>query len=46
MVDLRGSLDFELDPQRLPGALRLSAEQLENGPLEIAPGSEVVLYCT
>ena len=46
VVDLRGSLDFELDPQRLPGALRLSAEQLENGPLEIAPRSEVVLYCT
>jgi membrane protein DedA with SNARE-associated domain len=46
VVDLRGSLDFEIDPQRLPGALRLSAETLQNGPLEIPPGSEVVLYCT
>lgn len=46
VVDLRGSLDFEIDPQRLPGALRVSAEQLEQGPLAIAPGSEVVLYCT
>lgn len=46
VVDLRGSLDFEIDPRRLPGALRLSAEELEHGPLEIAPGSEVVLYCT
>lgn len=46
IVDLRGALDFELDPQRLPGALRLSAEDLETRHAEIPRGREVVLYCT
>lgn len=46
IVDLRGALDFELDPQRLPGALRLSAEDLETRHAEIPRGRDVVLYCT
>jgi membrane protein DedA with SNARE-associated domain len=46
IVDLRGSLDFEIEPRRLPGALRLSAEELQEGPLEIPRDREVVLYCT
>lgn len=46
VVDLRGALDFELDPQRVPGALRVSAEELQARHAEIPRGREVVLYCT
>jgi hypothetical protein len=46
VVDLRGALDFALDPRRLPGALRLSAEELPARHEEIPRGGEVVLYCT
>jgi membrane protein DedA with SNARE-associated domain len=46
IVDLRGSLDFAADPKRLPGALRLSAEELQARHEEIPRGREVVLYCT
>ena len=46
IVDLRGSLDVEIEPRRLPGARRLSAEELQEGQLEIPRDREVVLYCT
>jgi membrane protein DedA with SNARE-associated domain len=46
VVDLRGSLDFEIEPRRLPGALRLSAEDLHEGRLDLPRDREVVLYCT
>jgi membrane protein DedA with SNARE-associated domain len=46
IVDLRGSLDFEIEPRRLPGALHVAAEKLQEGQLEIPHDREVVLYCT
>jgi membrane protein DedA with SNARE-associated domain len=46
IVDLRGALDVEIEPRRLPGARRLSAEELQEGQLEIPRDREVVLYCT
>ena len=46
IVDLRGSLDFEIEPRRLPGARRFSAEALQARHLEIPRDREVVLYCT
>ena len=46
VVDLRGSLDYDGKPQKLPGALRLSAEELQDRHPEIPRDREVVLYCT
>ena len=46
VVDLRGSLDFALEPRRLPGALRFSAEELPDRHHEIPRDRDVVLYCT
>jgi membrane protein DedA with SNARE-associated domain len=46
VVDLRGSLDFELEPVKLPGALRFTAEELQERHQEIPRGRDVVLYCT
>jgi membrane protein DedA with SNARE-associated domain len=46
VVDLRGSLDFEIDPRTLPGALRFTAEELAERHQEIPRDRDVVLYCT
>jgi membrane protein DedA with SNARE-associated domain len=46
VVDLRGALDFQSDPVVIPGALRVSPEDLEEGDPGIPPEREVVLYCT
>ena len=46
IVDLRHSLDFEADPETIPGALHFDSAELSLGappwPLE----REIVLYCT
>jgi hypothetical protein len=46
IVDLRHSLDFEADPETIPGALRLDSKDLaeKNGLLPL--DREIVLYCT
>ncbi len=46
IVDLRHALDFEADPRTIPGALRFTAEDLEETYDAIPRGREVVLYCT
>jgi len=46
IVDLRHALDYEAEPQTLPGALRLPAEELEERSQEIPRGRTLVLYCT
>jgi membrane protein DedA with SNARE-associated domain len=46
IVDLRGSLDFEADPRRIPGALRLATGEIEARHQEIPRDRDVVLYCT
>jgi membrane protein DedA with SNARE-associated domain len=46
IVDLRHSLDFEADPETIPGAVHLDSKDLteKNGLLPV--GREIVLYCT
>ncbi len=46
IVDLRHSMDFEAEPQVIPGALRLSAEDLDGRHHEIPRDRDVILYCT
>ncbi len=46
IVDLRHSLDFEAEPQLLPGALRVDTEELAERHQEIPRDRDVILYCT
>lgn len=46
IVDLRHSLDFEADPETIPGAVHLDSTELaENGGL-LPRDREIILYCT
>ncbi len=45
VVDLRGELDHEVDPYTIPGALRMTAEQLEQCHQEILRHRDVILFC-
>lgn len=46
VVDLRGSLDFEAEPQTIPGAIRLAPDEIEAGHNRIPREREIVLFCT
>jgi membrane protein DedA with SNARE-associated domain len=46
VVDLRSKLDVATDPWVIPGALRISAEDLEERHHDIPRDREVVLYCS
>ncbi len=46
IVDLRSSLSLEAEPMRIPGAIRLTPEELEERHGEIPRDRDVVLYCT
>jgi membrane protein DedA with SNARE-associated domain len=46
IVDLRTTLDVETTPYVIPGALRISPDDLERRHQEIPRGVEIVLYCT
>jgi membrane protein DedA with SNARE-associated domain len=46
IVDLRHSSEFEAEDARVPGALRLRPEDLEQHQKEIPRDRDVVLYCT
>lgn len=46
VVDLRHRYDLEANPEILPGALVLPAEELEAHATELIRGRELVLYCT
>ncbi|MBI5604614.1 MAG: VTT domain-containing protein [Deltaproteobacteria bacterium] len=45
IIDVRSSLEFEADPQRIPGALYLPLEELLKNPPEFPRAREVILYC-
>ena len=53
IVDVRSILEYESEPQVIPGALYVSLEELERelegdlakSSIAITPGREVVLYC-
>lgn len=46
IIDLRHPLDTLTDPRTLPGALRISPEELEQRHSEISRQREIVLFCT
>jgi membrane protein DedA with SNARE-associated domain len=46
IVDLRHSLDFEADPETIPGAFRMDVKDLEDKNDQLPPDREVILYCT
>lgn len=46
IVDLRHSMDFEADPETIPGAFRIDAKELEEHKDQLPHDREVILYCT
>ncbi len=46
IFDLRHSLDFEADPETIPGAYRMDSSELQEKGESLPPGREVILYCT
>ncbi len=46
IIDLRHPLDLLPDPRTLPGAMRISPEELEARQNEITREGEIVLFCT
>lgn len=45
IVDLRHTLDFETQPETIPGALRMDAADLEEAYAVIPRDREIVLFC-
>jgi len=46
IVDLRHSMDFEADPETIPGAFRMDSKDLEEKDDRLPRDREVILYCT
>jgi membrane protein DedA with SNARE-associated domain len=46
ILDLRHSLEFDQQPAMIPGALRMSPDDLDQRFGEIPTNQEIVLYCT
>ena len=46
VVDMRHGLEVELEPETIPGAIQLPAEELDERHHEIPRDREVVLFCT
>jgi membrane protein DedA with SNARE-associated domain len=46
IIDLRDALEFDIEPRTIPGALRLSIEELEEHHHKIPRDREIVLFCT
>ncbi|HKV25907.1 MAG TPA: VTT domain-containing protein [Candidatus Acidoferrum sp.] len=46
IVDLRHSMDFEADPETIPGAVRVDARELEEKHELLPRDREIILYCT
>ncbi|HXJ06918.1 MAG TPA: VTT domain-containing protein [Candidatus Acidoferrum sp.] len=46
IVDLRHSMDFEADPETIPGAFRVDAKELEEKNGLLPRDREIILYCT
>jgi membrane protein DedA with SNARE-associated domain len=46
IVDLRHSMDFEADPETIPGAIRMDAKELQEKNDRLPQDREVILYCT
>src|ERR1700741_4275996 len=46
IVDLRHSVDFEADPETIPGAFRMDASELQLTDERLPRDREIILYCT
>jgi membrane protein DedA with SNARE-associated domain len=46
IVDLRHSMDFEAEPETIPGAFRMDSKDLEEKNDQLPRDREVILYCT
>ena len=46
VIDLRGSIEFETEPQTVPGAIHMDAEDLEEAVEVIPRDREIVLFCS
>ena len=46
IADLRHELDFNSDPRIIPGAIRISMEEIETRRHELPRDREIILYCT
>ena len=46
ILDLRDSIEFEIEPRTIPGALHLSVEELEEQHYKIPRDREIALFCT
>lgn len=46
VADLRHPLDFEHNPVRVPGALRMTVDEIEHRHQEIPRDRDIILYCT
>jgi membrane protein DedA with SNARE-associated domain len=46
VVDLRSSLDFDAEPETIPGALRINGDDLVNQHQRIPRDREIILFCT
>ncbi len=46
IIDLRDELDFSLNPQIIPNALRMSPDEIEHRHEELPKDKEIILYCT
>jgi len=46
IVDLRSAVDVGLTPYALPGAIRLAAEDVEQGRVALPRDRDVILYCS
>jgi len=46
IVDLRHSLDFEADPETIPGAFRMDAKELREKNDKLPRDRQIILYCT
>jgi rhodanese-related sulfurtransferase len=46
IVDLRHSVDFEADPELIPGAFRMDTSELQQTDERLPRDREVILYCT
>jgi membrane protein DedA with SNARE-associated domain len=46
IVDLRHSMDFEADPETIPGAVHIDSKELSEKNDLLPAGREIILYCT
>jgi len=46
IVDLRHSVDFEADPETIPGAFRMNAQDLGEKDDQLPRDRDIILYCT